>query len=38
MALALENKEFMHQEVLSTNIQMIVDCMYRYVKGESHEA
>ena len=34
MALALENKDFMHQEVLETNFQMIVDCMYRYVKGE----
>ena len=35
MALAMENKEFMHQEVLETNFKMIVDCMYRYVKGES---
>ena len=35
MALALENKDFMHQEALKTNFQMIVDCMYRYVKGES---
>lgn len=34
MTLALENREFMHQEVLSVNIQMIIDCMYRYVKGE----
>lgn len=34
MALALEHKEFLHQEVLETNFQMIVDCMYRYVKGE----
>ena len=35
MALALENKDFMHQEALKTNFQMIVDCMYRYVKGDS---
>lgn len=34
MALALENKDFMHQEVLNINFQMIVDSMYRYVKGE----
>ena len=33
MALTLENKDFMHQEALETNFQMIVDCMYRYVKG-----
>ena len=33
--LAIENKDFMHQEALETNFQMIVDCMYRYVKGES---
>ena len=33
VALALENKDFMHQEVLETNFKMIVDCMYRYVKG-----
>ena len=35
MALALENKDFMHQEALETNFQMIVDCMYCYVKGGS---
>ena len=35
MALALENKNFMHKEALETNFQMIVDCMYRYVKGDS---
>ena len=34
MSLALENKDFMHQEALETNFQMIVNCMYRYVKGE----
>lgn len=34
MTLALENKEYMHQEVLKTNFQMIIDCMYHYVKGE----
>ena len=34
MALALENKDFMHKEALETNFQMIVDCMYRYVKGD----
>ncbi|MDO4945516.1 MAG: TetR/AcrR family transcriptional regulator [Ruminococcus sp.] len=33
-ALALENKNFMHQEVLEINFQMIIECMYRYVKGE----
>ena len=35
MALALENKNFMHKEALETNFQMIVDSMYRYVKGDS---
>ncbi|MBD5449634.1 MAG: TetR/AcrR family transcriptional regulator [Lachnospiraceae bacterium] len=35
MALAIENKDFMHKEALETNFQMIVDCMYRYVKGEN---
>lgn len=34
VALAVENKATMYQEVLETNLQMIVDCMYRYVKGE----
>lgn len=33
-ALAIENKEFMHQEVLEINFQLIIDCMYRYIKGE----
>ena len=34
MALAIENKDFMHKEALKTNFQMIADCMHRYVKGE----
>lgn len=33
-ALAIENKEFMHQEVLEINFQLMIDCMYRYIKGE----
>lgn len=33
-ALAVENKEFMHQEVLEINFQLMIDCMYRYIKGE----
>lgn len=33
MALAIEHKDFLHQEVLDVNFQMIVNCMYRYVKG-----
>lgn len=32
---ALENRAFMHQEVLDINLQMIIDCMYRYVRGEA---
>ncbi len=35
MALALENRDFLHQEVLEINFKMILDCMYRYVKGIS---
>lgn len=33
MALAVENREFMHKEVLEINFQMMVESMYRYVKG-----
>lgn len=33
MALAIEYQDFMHREVLEMNFEMIVDCMYRYVKG-----
>lgn len=33
-ALAIENKEFMHQEVLEINFQLMIDCMHRYIKGE----
>ena len=33
-ALAIENKEFMHQEVLEINFQLMIDCMYRYIKAE----
>lgn len=33
-ALAVENKEFMHQEVLEINFQLMIDCMHRYIKGE----
>lgn len=33
MALAIEYQDFMHGEVLEMNFEMIVDCMYRYVKG-----
>ena len=33
MALAIEYQDFMHREVLEMNFEMIVDCMFRYVKG-----
>ena len=33
MAFAIQNKDFLHQEVLETNFRMIVDCMLQYVKG-----
>ncbi|MDO4355365.1 MAG: helix-turn-helix domain-containing protein [Clostridia bacterium] len=32
--LAIENKAFLHQEVLDVNLQLIIDCMYRYIKGD----
>lgn len=34
MSFAIENKEFLHEEALSKNIELIIDCMYRYIKGE----
>lgn len=33
--LALENRDFMHQDVLNVNIQMIMRSMYSYIKEES---
>lgn len=34
MAVAIEYKDFMYQDALELNFQIIVDCMYRYIKGE----
>lgn len=34
VSFALEHREFMHQEALPKNFELLIDCMFRYVKGD----